>query len=151
VGLFEGGEFFNTLPTHARIWGTRRWIPGVSYEEIEAEFERLAKQVEQETGATVQIELDKVGEAAQVSEDERLVRLVKAAAEDVTGRTWPITGNLASGDPWIFINVGHVPCTCHAAGGGRAHSNPEYVALRDIVRASKVYALTALRYAGYQG
>lgn len=150
IGMFEGGEFFNTLPTHARIWGTRRWIPGSTHEEVMAELEGFARQVEQETGATVQIDLDKVGEAAETDEDARLIHLVKASAEDVSGKTWPITGMHAAGDAWIFINVGQVPCTYHGAGGARAHSNPEYVALSDVVRAAKVYALTALRYVGYQ-
>lgn len=150
VGMFEGGEFFNTLPTSCRIWGTRRWGPGISYADIESEFEGLAAQLEQETGTTVHIDLDKVGEAAAVSEEEPVVRLIQSAAQDVTGEEWPVTGTAAAGDFWIFRNIGNVPCTYHSADVSRAHSTPEYVELSQVVQAAKVYALATLRYAGYQ-
>lgn len=151
VGLFQAGDFMNTLPTTCRIWGTRRWSPGISYEDIVAEFEVFARQVERETGATVRVDLDKVGEPSQIAEDEPIVELVQAAHKDMTGADWPTVGMAVLADAWIFNNIGHVPSTYYSGDVSRAHATPEYVALDDVVRATNVYALVGLRFAGHAG
>jgi len=151
VGLFQSGEFFNTLPTTCRIWGTRRWSPGITYEEVAGEFDHLAQQIERETGATVRVDLDMVGDPSQIDEGEPIVGLLRIAHKDLTGEEYPIIGMMALGDAWIFNNIGHVPTTYYAGDTQRAHATPEYVDMAKMLRAAKVYALVALRYVGYAG
>ena len=150
VGMVQSGNFFNTLPTSCRIWGTRRWSPGITYAEVEAEFAGLAKQVEGETGVNVEVDLDFVGDPSQVDEDAPIVRLLQGVHQDLTAQPWPAMGMLVLADAWIFNNIGGVPTTYYSADGRRAHATPEYVPLDEVMRAARAYALTALRFAGYE-
>jgi acetylornithine deacetylase/succinyl-diaminopimelate desuccinylase-like protein len=52
------------------------------------------------------------------------------------------------GDAAIFIKEGKVPALYHGPGGQGAHADLESVAIADLVRAAKVYVLTALDYVG---
>jgi acetylornithine deacetylase/succinyl-diaminopimelate desuccinylase-like protein len=52
------------------------------------------------------------------------------------------------GDAAIFIAEGKVPALYHGPGGQGAHADLESVAVAELVRAAKVYVLTALEYIG---
>ena len=149
IGSFESGDFFNTLPTTCRIWGTRRWSPGVDYEHVVAEFDQFRRQIEQETGVQVKVDLDNVGYPSEISEDEPLVSLIQGAHQDLTGQAHPIIGMNALGDAWIFTNIGKRPTTYYSGDVSRAHATPEYVVFDKVVQATQVYALVAVRFAGY--
>ena len=67
---------------------------------------------------------------------------------EVTGRELPLVGSRMVGDAAIFIKEGRVPAIYHGPGGQGAHADLESVPIAELVRAAKVYVLTALSYAG---
>lgn len=148
VGILHGGDFFNRWTNACRLVGTRRYGPENSYDNVLAELTAMASQVEQETGAQVALNLIPVRDGFRVAEDEPLVIALRQAYLQVTGRELPLVGSRMVGDAAIFIKEGKVPALYHGPGGQGAHADLESVAVSDLVRAAKVYVLTALDYAG---
>jgi succinyl-diaminopimelate desuccinylase len=148
VGILHGGDFFNRWTNACRLVGTRRYGPENSYDNVLAELKAMASQVEQETGAQVALNLIPVRDGFRVAEDEPLVIALRHAYLQVTGRELPLVGSRMVGDAAIFIKEGKVPALYHGPGGQGAHADFESVAISDLVRAAKVYVLTALDYVG---
>ena len=148
VGILQGGDFFNRWANACRLVGTRRYGPENSYDNVLAELNAMAAQVEQETGAQVALNLIPVRDGFRVAEDEPLVIALRRAYQEVTGRELPLVGSRMVGDAAIFTKEGKVPALYHGPGGQGAHADLESVAVSDLVRAAKVYVLTALDYVG---
>jgi len=106
----------------------------------------MAAQVERETGAQVALNLIPVRDGFRVSAEEPLVIALRRAYQKVTGRELPLVGSRMVGDAAIFTKEGKVPALYHGPGGTGAHADLESVAIADLVRAAKVYVLTALDY-----
>ncbi len=60
IGQVHAGEIFNQAPQECRLEGTRRWLPGASGPEIEAEFRALVAQTAQRTKATIEVSFQTV-------------------------------------------------------------------------------------------
>jgi len=148
IGILQGGDFYNRWTNACKVMGTRRYGPENSYANVLAELQAMATQVEQETGAQVALNLIPVRDGFRVAEDEPLVVALRRAYTEVTGRELPLVGSRMVGDAAIFIKEGKVPALYHGPGGQGAHADLESVAVADLVRAAKVYVLTALDYIG---
>lgn len=148
VGILQGGDFFNRWTNACRLVGTRRYGPENSYANVKQELLTMASQVEKETGARVELNLIPVRDGFCVAEDEPLVIALRRAYLQVTGCELPLVGSRMVGDAAIFTKEGKVPALYHGPGGQGAHADLESVAIADLVRAAKVYVLTALDYVG---
>ena len=148
VGIFRGGDFYNRWTNSCEVMGTRRYGPENSYANVLAEIRAMAAQVEQETGAQVALNLIPVRDGFRVAENEALVVALREAYREVTGRGLPLVGSRMVGDAAIFTKEGKVPALYHGPGGTGAHADLESVPIAELVRAAKVYVLTALDYAG---
>jgi len=148
VGIFQGGDFYNRWTNACKVMGTRRYGPENSYATVLAELRAIAAQVEQETGARVALNLIPVRDGFRVAENEALVVALREAYREVTGRELPLVGSRMVGDAAIFTKEGKVPALYHGPGGTGAHADLESVPIAELVRAAKVYVLTALEYAG---
>jgi len=148
VGIFQGGDFYNRWTNSCKVMGTRRYGPENSYANVLAELRAMAAQVEQETGARVALNLIPVRDGFRVAENEALVVALREAYREVTGRELPLVGSRMVGDAAIFTKEGKIPALYHGPGGTGAHADLESVPIAELVRAAKVYVLTALDYAG---
>ncbi len=148
LGVFQSGDFYNRLPASCRIVGTRRYAPEKSFEEVAAEIEGLARRVEEETGATVRVEFTKTRDGFRLAEDAPIVRSLRGAYATVTGRELPLRGWRSVADAPVFEKVGGVPAVYHSPGGEGAHADLERVPIAGLVRAARVYLLTAASFAG---
>jgi acetylornithine deacetylase/succinyl-diaminopimelate desuccinylase-like protein len=149
VGILQGGDFFNRWTNACRLVGTRRYGPENSYDNVLAELKAMAARVEHETGAQVALNLIPVRDGFRVAEDEPLVVALRRAYLEVTGRELPLVGSRMVGDAAIFIREGKVPALYHGPGGQGAHADLESVPVAELVRASKVYVLACVNYAGH--
>jgi acetylornithine deacetylase/succinyl-diaminopimelate desuccinylase-like protein len=148
VGILQGGDFFNRWTNACRLVGTRRYGPENSYANVKEELLTMAAQVEEETGARVELNLIPVRDGFRVAEDEPLVVALRRAYLEVTGRELPLVGSRMVGDAAIFIKEGKTPALYHGPGGQGAHADLESVAVADLARAARVYVLAALHYVG---
>jgi acetylornithine deacetylase/succinyl-diaminopimelate desuccinylase-like protein len=150
VGRFQGGDYFNRLPTNCCLAGTRRFGPQHTMEDIHAEFASLADQVQAETGAQVEVQISGV-EGFRLPEDERIVRVIRHAHEAVTGQELPLVGTRMAANAPHFIRLAKVPAVYYGISYRTAHSDGERVALADMVRAAKVYIHAIVDYLGIEG
>jgi len=151
VGILQGGDFFNRWTNSCRIVGTRRYGPDKTYEVVKSELAGMAAQVEAESGAQVALNLIPVRDGFRVAESEPIVSALRSAYREVTGTQLPLVGIRMVGDAPVFINEGGVPALYHGPKGHGAHADLEWVPVSELVRATKVYILTALQYVGSAG
>jgi acetylornithine deacetylase/succinyl-diaminopimelate desuccinylase-like protein len=149
IGMLHGGDFFNRWTNTCRLVGTRRYGPQNSFAGVEEELRDMAAQVEQDTWARVDLRLTPVRDGFRVAENEPIVVALRRAYAEVTGQELPLAGSRMVGDAAIFIKEGKVAALYHGPGGQGAHADLESVAIADLVRAAKVYILTALDYVGH--
>lgn len=147
IGRFQGGDYFNRMPASCVIGGTRRFGPGYSLTKIREEFASLAAQVQEESGAEVEVWLDGI-EGYSVDENERLAEALLLAHQQVTGEELPLAGTRAAANVPHFVHLAHVPALYYGASYLTAHSDYERVELAQVVRATKVYIHAILAYLG---
>jgi len=151
LGIIQSGDFYNRVPISARLVGTRRHGPDKSFADTRQELEAIARAVEAEdpTGQiVVRVSLMPVRESFRLHADEPIVKLVQSAYEELTGLPLPLVGISMVADAPILIREGHIPAVYHGPWSDRAHSDVEYIALDELVRAARLYILCALRFCG---
>lgn len=147
IGRFQGGDYFNRLPSSCTVAGTRRFGPQRGLGEIRREFDRLAARVAEESGAHVDVWLNGI-EGYRVDEEERLARVIRGAHKEVTGCELPVAGTRAAANVPHFVHLAKVPALYYGASYLTAHSDHERVELAQVVRATKVYIHSTIAYLG---
>ncbi len=149
VGMVHSGDFYNRVPTTAKITGTRRHGPGKTFADVQRELNSLIAKVqeEDETGdIAIELAFTPIRESFRLSADEPIVQVVRQAYADLSGRALPLIGISVVADAPILISEGHVPTVYHGPRSDRAHADVEYVALDELVRVTRMYILSALRF-----
>jgi len=146
IGQFQSGDFYNRVPNRCRIVGTRRYAPEKRFPEVEAEFQARLEPIQRRTPATIQLDLVKARDGFRVREDERIVRVLQQAHQEVTDRPLPLGGVTVVADVSSFVNEGGVPAVYYGCGSDRAHATPEYVALSELERQARVLLAAVARY-----
>ncbi|MBC8232155.1 M20/M25/M40 family metallo-hydrolase [bacterium] len=148
IGIFEGGDFYNRVTQKCRIVGTRRHTPKRTVADVRNELESAVQQIEQEMNVKVTLNLQRMEEAFQLSQNEKIVRAIRKAYLEVTGNELPYGGTSTIANGTHLIQWASVPSVCHAVDSTTAHADLEFVHLEDIVRATRVYIATALNFFG---
>ena len=148
VAEFHSGDFYNRFPNYAKIVGTRRWAPHKSFEEVGAEIEGLARQVEAETGVAVKVNFSKTKDGFILEPDEPIAAALKGGYHDATGNDLPDGGWRSVADAPVFFKEGGIPAVYHSPGGSGAHADHESVEIASLARAARVYLATAVRFCG---
>ncbi len=148
IGQFESGDFYNRVPGHCRIVGTRRYAPDRRFEEVLAEFERRLEPIRSTTAATIGLTLTKTRDGFRTAENDPLVQALQAAYGETVGTSLPMAAFAAVGDASLFANEGGRPAVYFGCGLERAHATPEYVSLARLVRQARVLTAAAARYLG---
>ncbi|MGI8913952.1 MAG: M20 family metallopeptidase [Chloroflexota bacterium] len=149
IGMVTGGDFYNRFPNNCRIVGTRRYGPRRQLEDVRAELAALLEPVAAETNCRIDLHLQPVRDSFQVREEEPIVAALRGAYADLHGAALPSSGIRIVADVPIFIREGGVPCVYHGIRGHGAHADLEYVEVAAIVRATREYLLTSLRFLGH--
>lgn len=153
IGVLSGGDFYNRLPAEVKVIGTVRWNPNKKFDVIEEEMSELIAEVSGlavKEGVEVRLDLDLIRESSEVSEGEKLVKLLRESAESVLGRRLPIAGSRMVCDISIFTNEARVPSVSYGSmrDPGIAHSDIEYVEIKDLEEVFKVVLNLVLKYCG---
>ncbi len=148
VGLVRSGEIYNQYPVACSAEGTRRWLPGQSASEVEAELRAILTQVGVETAATIEAEFIVQRDSFAVAEDDALVRAFQEAHALVGGQPLPIGAKPFVDDGNSFCARAGVPALTHGPRGTGAHTLEERVSIGDLARVARTYAVTALGFCG---
>lgn len=148
----RGGIYFGIYPGEAECGFDVRTVPGMTLEWLEAAVAAFLGRLREED-PELDVEAEWVPELtwfppSAIPEDHPLVRAARTAARDVLGREVP-PGTMPAftdGTNWSAGGMASIP----AFGPGLlplAHRPNEYVEVREVVEAARIYALAALRYA----
>lgn len=148
VGEIRAGDYYNRIPTTCHLKGTRRTIPGVTFDQMAAGFHALVNRIAAETGVEIKLKLLQSGQSYRLSLDEPVVKAVQAAHAAVTGKPLPPVGLRYTGNASQFNLIAKVPTLYYGADQQRAHATPEWVDLSSLEQACRVYLLSALHYLG---
>ncbi|MFO0879471.1 MAG: M20/M25/M40 family metallo-hydrolase [Gemmataceae bacterium] len=146
IGQIHAGEIYNQYPQECFIEGTRRWLPGVKREDVEAEFRAIVDKLAQESGTTSTVEFTFIRDAFRLDPEDRLVSTFQQAYERVSG------GPLKPGPkPFVddgnsFYGLGPIPAITHGPRAGGQHTVKEWVEIDDLVRVAWLYALTGVMF-----
>lgn len=151
VGKFQSGDYFNRVPTDCVVAGSRRYGPDRKFTDIQAEFEALARRIEQETGVKVTLSLRGNGLGSfRLKEDEPIVKTMLAAHAAVTQQALGFIGVRGVGNVSNFINSAGIPAVYYGPPSISAHSADERVELKELVLVTKVYVHAILDFLGFE-
>jgi len=146
VGQITGGDYYNRIPTHVHMKGTRRTIPGVDFETMQEGFQTLVNRISADMEIKINLKLLRSGQSYRLSPDEPVVRAVRTAYENVAQEPLPFIGLRYTGNASQFNNIAGIPTVYYGADQHRAHANPEWIELEELVKAARIYLLSALQY-----
>ena len=147
-GIITGGDFFNRIPTTCKLSGTRRYLPGKKFKDVEEEFQEYLERLNPPDNVTIDLNLINSSEPYELSPDEKIVRSVNTAHKTVAGKELPMGGVKFVGEAGLFMNQVKVPTIYHGVDGRTIHSDEEFVEVDDIVRLVKVFVHTIFNYFG---
>ena len=138
LGELHGGDFYNRHPVECRLVGTRRWAPGNTLQQAEAEFEGLLEPIAAASGCAIDLDLQISRGAYRIDPEDRLVVALRKAYRDVTGQELTLTGVRLVADGAMF-NAAGIPTIYHGPMGTGAHGDVESIEVAELVRATRVY------------
>ncbi len=144
LGEVHGGDFYNRFATRCRLVGTRRWAPGRTLAEVEAEFRALLEPISRETGCELELVLRLVRDSYSIDPAHPLVEALRGAHRDVTGVELELSGTKVVADGAIF-QAARIPTVYHGPQGTGAHADVESMHVDELVRATRVYVRTLER------
>lgn len=147
----RGGVFFGVYPGEAEFGVDVRTVPGMTLERLRADVESFLDGLRRNDP-----ELDVSAEWVEglswfppclIDEGHPLVAAAREAAAVVLEREVPL-GTMPAATDGSYWALAGIPCI-PAFGPGQlslAHGPNEYVEIEEVVQASRIYALAALRY-----
>ena len=145
ASLIEGGGELSSYPARCRVALERRTLPAETAADIERELAMMLEACQAndaELEATHRTLL--VREPFEVSPDEEIVELVRAAATGVTGSA-PAIGGASYWADAAFISAAGIPTVMFGPGGEGAHATNEWVSLSDTDAVARTLVAVAAR------
>ncbi|MBN2291676.1 MAG: M20 family metallopeptidase [Pirellulales bacterium] len=146
VGQSHYGDFYNRVPASAALQGTRRWHPGRTFEEIQAEFAAWLGEVKLPRGITLKIDWIEVGDAYEIDESEPIVQSMLWAWRNVADLKLSVCGHSSINDTCRLVAHGKVPAVLCAFDTETAHADYEFVRLDRMERACQVALAASIDY-----
>lgn len=152
VGTVRAGNWDSTVPDELVAEGRYGLWPGEKLEHARRQFERAVERTSlkddwlKEHSPEVRW-FGPQWESAEIPLDHWLATLVARSSYEVFHHFPARAGAVGGTDMRLFTNIAKVPAVIYGPGDDTAaHFNDEYVVLKDVVNACKVYALTALAW-----
>ncbi len=126
-------------------------IPGETFEEVKSELISVIEGVKAtDDDLEYEVEVINSREGYVVSPEDPYALEAREIVREVTGRTLPFTGTLASTDMNYQVNEGGMPCFNLGVGGpySNGHKQDENASIDEIVDCAKIAALLYLRKLG---
>lgn len=146
IGTIQSGSIYNEYPQTCRLEGTRRWLPGTRFADVDREFRKLCFDLSLETGTTIEVETHLMRDAFLLDTTDPFIGVFQSAYATMMGEQLPIGGKPFVDDGNSFFSHAGVPAITHGPTAGGAHTTAEWVNIDDLVRVARLYALIATMY-----
>ena len=151
IGTIKGGVQGATVPDRCEEEVLRGMIPGETFEDVREELVSVIEGVKaKDPDLEYEVEVINSREGYVVSPGDPWVLQGREAVREVTGRTLPFTGTLASTDMNYQVNEGKMPCFNLGVGGpySNGHRQDENASIDEIIDSTKIAALLYMRKLG---
>jgi acetylornithine deacetylase len=139
-GLFPGGP--SMIPDRCSIRLDTRPQPGIAEPQVRAVVDAALERARaRDPEIVLEVELADVKNSFMVAPDEPVVTALRGAWESVMGRAATLRGGSWLGDTASFGSL--CPTVIFGPGGEPVYQPNESLALDDIEKATRIYALTA--------
>lgn len=151
IGQMHYGDFFNRMPNEFKLQGTVRWHPDRSYEEVQAEMNKLIESISCSSDISINFELTFIGHSCQIDSDEQIVQSLISSYKSQIGKDLEIAGWTTVTDSQRLIREAGVPTVVWGANLENAHMDYEFVELDKLKSACEVIFHTAVDYLNSNG
>ncbi|MCC7492395.1 MAG: M20/M25/M40 family metallo-hydrolase [Fimbriimonadaceae bacterium] len=146
LGQCHGGSFYNQVPTEVFLNGTWRFSPRRTFDEVQAELQRLLESVARPPEITFDLRFFQVRPSFSLDPGEPVIAALQGAYEAVHGQPLPLAAAAAVCDVPVLIREAGIPCLGHGPVSHGAHGEPEWIAVEDLVRTTGVYLELLARF-----
>ena len=140
-----GGGELSSYPAGCVLELERRTLPGERADDVDREIAALlaaCRAAEPSLRATQRMLL--VREPFEIAADAEIVDIVRAAAQEATGRQ-PAIGGASYWADAAFIAAAGIPTVMYGPGGEGAHADVEWVSIADTVAVARTLVAPAAR------
>ena len=149
----QGEEQANVIPACCRATLDIRLVPGQSPEEVVGRIRQIFDRLREEDETfNADLEVIEARPPTATSEEEPIVVALSQAYRDLTGKE-PIYGGVPGSTDGTILNrwAGIPIVTCGPGNTEIPHQVNEYLDINQLIEATRLYALTAIRYLGIEG
>jgi acetylornithine deacetylase/succinyl-diaminopimelate desuccinylase-like protein len=148
IGQVHAGEIFNQSPTELTLEGTRRWLPGTTSAEAEAQCREEVEAVGRRDGISAECEYMHLSDPFELDQTGLLAASLQTGYGAATGKELPFGGKPFLDDGNIFMQQSSVAAITHGPAATGAHTIDEEAPISELERVALVYALTAICFCG---
>ena len=131
----------NTVPGFERFEFDCRVLPQVNLDEAGELVKNIVAKIEKDTGAKIELEIERTDSAPNTNPDEKIVVLVKNAIKKILN-VEPITGGVGGGTfAALFRRAGIPAAVWSQESENVAHNPDEYTEIQYLVNNAKVFSL----------
>lgn len=147
VTMIKGGINHNIIPSECTMVVDRRLIPGETIEGVEEDYRRMIDEA-QAKGVSFKVDfpedITSLAGPLETPIDDLVVKILQSVTREVTGES-KITGFPATTEAYFLDKAGVSTVVFGPGNINQAHRPNEYVEVKELVQAAKIYALTAIR------
>lgn len=152
VGVFESGSYHSAFPDTCLLKGSMATVPGEDSAAVKAQFVQYIRDTVSDDPWLKEHppEVAFVGyfaEPSEISPHEPIVQTLCENFREVTGKDPLISGREGAADIRFLNRYGNIPTVIFGPGmTEQMHANNEWVAVNDLIQATKILALTILQW-----
>jgi acetylornithine deacetylase/succinyl-diaminopimelate desuccinylase-like protein len=147
IGTIAGGSKSNIVPDQCSIEVDRRIVPPENVAEVEKEVHKILEEIKSRyPNLRYDYKTVIATEPSMISDGEEGLKALKSSTEQILNKRAEEKALLATCDAVHLNNTAHIPTVIFGPGRlEEAHIADEYIEIDQLVSASKIYALTALK------
>lgn len=149
VGTIRGGSRHTVVPARCAVEFERRWLPGEKQEDVAAELQGILSE-DKRAAAGLRCVLggeDAPFPSMEIDGGHPVVRAAVSARAQVLGGEAALTGAPFWTEAALFSGLAGIPAAVIGPGhGAQAHSDREYVEIKQLEAAWRIYVRLAVEF-----
>jgi len=155
IGTIKGGVWPSTVPEECVMKGRIGYLPNEMISSVRRQLEDCIKQTAKKDAwmrrHQPKVEWLGLWEASEIAPGHELAKLFKTTYKKVLKRKPRVGASPWGTDMRLLVNYARIPTLLFGPGEMRqAHSVNEWVRIQDVIKATKIIALTLIEWCGYQ-
>jgi acetylornithine deacetylase len=154
VGVFQAGSYPSAFPDSCLLKGSMATVPGEDSDTVKRELAEHLKSAAssdpwmKENPPSIRY-TGYFAEPSEIPDDHSIVRTLQSTYEEALGAKPNISGRTGAADIRFLNKYANTPTVIFGPGPtDQMHATNEYTRIEDLIAATKIYALTLLKWCG---